>query len=116
MIDLWTQANRSLRPHAEFAGERQGLYSLEERMAVHNVSAVSIAVIHEAKLSVEVGVGQLAADDPTPADAQTVFGACSISKAVTAMAMLRLVDAGVVSLDDGSRQGAAWDGNGDLDL
>jgi CubicO group peptidase (beta-lactamase class C family) len=99
MSDRWSQARSALRPHPEFAGEPDRDYSLEERMRLHNVPAVSIAVIDDGQIAVDTGVGQLAADDPTAATADTVFAACSISKAVSATAALRLVAAGKLPLD-----------------
>src|SRR5207248_2737374 len=44
-------------------------------------------------------IGQLAVDDPTPATQETCFAACSISKAVTASGVIRLVAAGKLQLD-----------------
>src|SRR5439155_15305565 len=99
MRDLWTQVRNSLRPHTEFTGDPHRDHALEDRMRLYNVSAISIAIIHDGELAVEQGIGHLAADDPTPASADTRFAACSISKAVTAAAVLRLVAAGKLSLD-----------------
>ena len=99
MTDLWNKASSTLRPHPAFAGDPSATHSLLDRMRLHNVSAVSIAIVHQGKLEVDTAVGQLAADDPTPATSETVFGACSISKAVTSMAVLRLVAASKLPLD-----------------
>src|SRR4051812_32809530 len=99
MADPWTLARASLRPHPEFAGNPEQLYALEERMQIHNASAVSIAIIEDGEIAVDVGIGQVAADDRTPISAETVFAGCSISKAVSAMAALRLVAAGKLPLD-----------------
>src|SRR5689334_1724955 len=81
MADRWSVARASIRPHREFAGESDRLYTLEERMRVYNASAVAVAVVDGGEIVVDTCVGQLAADDPTPADTNTVFGASSISKA-----------------------------------
>src|SRR5438067_2266992 len=72
---------------------------LQQRMHRDNISAVSIAIIHDGKLDIETGIGQLAVDDPTPATQETCFAACSISKAVTASGVIRLVAAGKLQLD-----------------
>jgi CubicO group peptidase (beta-lactamase class C family) len=99
MADAWTTARTSLRPHFDFTGDPDREYPLDERMHVHNVSAVSIAIVHDGQLAVDEGIGQLAADDPTPANTNTLFATCSISKAVSAVAALRLVAAGKLPLD-----------------
>src|SRR6185436_3270794 len=51
-------------------------------------------VVHEG------GIGLAAADRDDPVTAATLFQACSISKPVAAFAMLRLVDRGVLDLDE----------------
>ena len=88
-----------LRPHAESAGDASRGYSLLERMALLNVSAVSVAVIEHGRI-LEQTAGTRAADDPTPADEGTAFAACSVSKAITAVMALRMVAQGQLALDE----------------
>ncbi len=74
-------------------------WTLQERMAHHRVPGVSIAVINDGKVEWARGYGTLEAGGSAPVNAETVFQAASISKPVTALAMLRLVEAGKLSLD-----------------
>lgn len=74
-------------------------WTLQERMAHYRVPGVSIAVIHDGKIAWARGYGTLEAGGATPVDADTLFQAASISKPVSALALLRLVEAGKLSLD-----------------
>lgn len=73
--------------------------ALADRMAFYHVSGVSIAVIHNYEVEWSQGYGTLAAADPTPVNAETLFQAASISKSVSALEILCLVDAGEIDLD-----------------
>lgn len=74
---------------------------LADRMARLHVPGVSVAVIHEGKLDWASGFGTATAD--------TLFQAGSISKPVTAMAVMRLVEAGKLDLDaDVNRYLKSW--------
>lgn len=75
-------------------------YSLAERMAYYRVPGVSIAVIHNYRLDWAQGYGVRAAGSSEPVDTETLFQAASISKSVTAAAVMRLVDDGVLDLDE----------------
>lgn len=72
--------------------------TLTERMAALHVPGVSIAVIHNGALEWARGFGSRKAGGPqvTP---DTLFQAASISKPITALAVLRLVDEGKINLD-----------------
>lgn len=74
-------------------------WTLQERMKHHNVTGVGIAVINDGKLEWARGYGTLEAGGTDPVNAETVFQAASISKPVSALALLRLVEAGKLSLD-----------------
>jgi CubicO group peptidase (beta-lactamase class C family) len=73
---------------------------LADRMAHYHVPGVSIAVINDGKLEWATGYGVLDATDPHAVTAQTLFQAASISKPLTAMAALTLVQNGTLSLDE----------------
>ena len=77
-------------PHAE--------HTLAERMKQLNVPGVSIAVIHNGKIEWARGFGVRSIAGP-PVDDATLFQAASISKPLSAMAALRLVQQGRLSLD-----------------
>src|SRR3954471_7016873 len=68
--------------------------TLAARMAFHVVPAVSIAVIDDGQIAWTRAYGQGEVGRPDPATPHTLFQAGSISKAVTALAALRLVAQG----------------------
>ena len=73
--------------------------SLAERMAADRVPGVSIAVINDGEIEWARGFG-VDRTGGLPVTAETLFQAGSISKPVTALAVLRLVEADKLSLDD----------------
>lgn len=76
--------------------ERRNL--LEEMQAQH-VPALSVAVIHNGKIEWAKGYGK-ANETGTLVTTKTLFQAASISKSLTAMAALHLVEQGKLSLDE----------------
>jgi CubicO group peptidase (beta-lactamase class C family) len=81
---------------------RQGFdpYTIPEMMKRFHVPGVSIAVVRDFQVqwTKSYGVGDVTTNAPvTP---ETLFQAASISKPVTAFAVLRAVDAGKLSLDE----------------
>jgi CubicO group peptidase (beta-lactamase class C family) len=79
-------------------GETVPTTKLADRMAALHVPGVSIAVIHDGKIEWARGFGvtSIGGSPVTPA---TLFQAASISKPVAALAVLRLVQLGKLSLD-----------------
>lgn len=74
--------------------------TVEVAMARHRVPGCAVAVIAEGRLDWTRGYGVTAsARDAAPVGIDTLFQACSISKAVAATAALRLVQAGRLDLD-----------------
>jgi CubicO group peptidase (beta-lactamase class C family) len=81
---------------------------LSDRMAELHVPGVSIAVIHDGTIQWARGFGVTRVGG-TPVTAKTLFQAASISKPVTALAVLRLVQAGTLDLDtDVNRYLKTW--------
>ena len=76
-----------------------GSRHLTERMHYYGVPGVSIGVIDDGVLAWARGYGRYALDDDRPVTADTRFAAASISKPLVAMAVLRLVQDGVLDLD-----------------
>ncbi|MEM8961146.1 MAG: serine hydrolase [Acidobacteriota bacterium] len=74
-------------------------WTLEERMAVHNVPGISIAVIDDFELVWAKGYGVADAETGRPVTTETLFQAASISKPVMATAALLQVAAGELALD-----------------
>ena len=91
------QVERGLRPAVLFKGEKT--WTLEERMRFHKVPAVGIAVFGSGKILWAKGYGTADADALSAATDATLFQAASISKPVSAMAALKKVDEGKLSLD-----------------
>jgi CubicO group peptidase (beta-lactamase class C family) len=79
-------------------GHETETQTLADRMKQLNVPGVSIAVIHNGKIEWARGFG-VRDSAGTPVDADTMFQAGSISKPLAAMAALRLVQSGKLSLD-----------------
>ncbi len=80
------------------SGQRPEHRDLLTEMKRLNVPAVSIAVVHGRKLEWAKGYGLTGADG-TAVNPDTMFQAASISKSITAMAALNLVEQGRLSLD-----------------
>ena len=76
-----------------------GAVSLLERMSHHSVPGVALALIAGSEIAVEAAYGVKEAGRPDPVTQATRFQACSISKPVAVLGMLRLVEQGVLDLD-----------------
>ncbi|MGW2964261.1 serine hydrolase, partial [Streptomyces sp. NPDC001220] len=68
-------------------------------MADHRVPGVALAVLRDGAVAAVEGHGVLAAGGSEPVTARTLFQVGSVSKHVTALAVLRLVDQGLLDLD-----------------
>lgn len=87
-----------LLPPVLMYGEKPKTASLLARMAELHVPAVSIAVVHEGKIAWARGFGVAKLGGP-PVTRRTLFQAASISKPITALAVLHLAQTGKLSLD-----------------
>ncbi len=85
---------RSARP-----GDGATGVPLSERMAYYDVPGVSVAVIEDGEIVFARGYGVREAGKSDPVTPETLFQAASISKPVTMLGALRLVDAGLLDLD-----------------
>ncbi len=82
---------------------------LADRMKFYKTPGVSIAVINNGRIEWARGYGVREAGSREPITPETIFQAGSISKAVTATAVLRLVQAGKLNLDeDVNRKLVSW--------
>jgi len=81
---------------------RQGLdgMTLQEVMQRFHIQGLSIAVIKDFKIQWAKGYGVADVQTGRPVETNTLFQAASVSKPVTAMAALRLVQEGRFSLDE----------------
>jgi CubicO group peptidase (beta-lactamase class C family) len=89
---------KDLLPIVMFKGEPRQLRTLADRMKALHVPGVSIAVIRGGKLEWARGFGVVSIGGP-PVTSDTLFQAASISKPVSALAVLYLVQAGKLDLD-----------------
>lgn len=74
--------------------------SIQERMRHYRVPGVSIAVIEGGRIEWARAYGVREAGGTVPVDAATLFQSASISKPVTTVAALRMVERGRLSLDE----------------
>ena len=79
-------------------GDEHAKHELADRMRELNVPGVSIAVIHQGKIEWARGFGARSIGGP-PVTPDTLFQAASISKPLSTMAALHLVEQGKLSLD-----------------
>ena len=92
------RVEQGLRPLVSIDGQTRPRWTIVERMKHHKVPGVSIAMIPGGKVAWARGYG--VASNGRPVDTETLFQAASISKPVTALMALRLVDEGKLSLDE----------------
>lgn len=84
-------------------------WSIEERLRHHKVPGVSVAVIKDFKVEWAKGYGFRDAETREPVTERTLFQAGSISKPVAAMAALKKVEQGRLSLEeDVNAKLASW--------
>jgi CubicO group peptidase (beta-lactamase class C family) len=84
-------------------GDPHACQTLQDRMAADRVPGVSVAVIHNGAIEWAQGFGVVQLGG-APVTVETLFQAGSISKPVSAMAALRLVQEGKLSLDSDVNQ------------
>ncbi len=90
-------------------GQTSEPMKLVDRMRSTNTPGVSVAVINNGRVEWAKGYGVLDAAGKNPVTTETLFQAGSISKAVTAVAAMRLVQQGKLNLDeDVNRKLVSW--------
>ncbi len=89
------------RIEAPQSPNRQGLdpYTIQELMQKFRITGVSVAVIKDSAIHWAKGYGVADVDGGRPVEPDTMFQAASISKPVTAMAALKAVQDGRLSID-----------------
>jgi CubicO group peptidase (beta-lactamase class C family) len=97
-----SSADMMVRVEGAQSPNRQGLdpYSIQEIMKRTHVPGASVAVIHDFSIHWVKGYGVADVKTSEPVTPDTLFQAASISKPVTALAFLRMVQEGKVTLDD----------------
>lgn len=74
-------------------------WNIQDRMEFHKVPGISLAVIKNFEVSWSQGYGVTQNQEKIPVTAHTLFQAASISKPVTAVMTLRMVQEGLLDLD-----------------
>lgn len=74
--------------------------SMSDRLKTYRVHGASVAVIHEGRLDWSKAYGITDAANPQKVTTGTLFQCASIGKVITALAALKLVEAGKISLDE----------------
>lgn len=87
----------SLLPYVPVEGMNG--WRLQERMRYHHVPGLSVAVIHNYRVDWVKSYGLADTTNHRPVTNETLFSAGSISKLITAMAALKLVEQGKLNLD-----------------
>jgi CubicO group peptidase (beta-lactamase class C family) len=85
-------------------GTKQSSGNLKDRMDTYHVPGVSIAVIDDSQIAWSKGYGVMEAGTDSKVTTDTLFQAASISKPVTALAVLALVEQGQLDLDEDINQ------------
>jgi len=88
-----------LLPRFIVRGEARPAWSIEDRMEFYGVPGASVAVIVDGELAWAKGYGVLDAEKEERVNTETLFQAASISKPVSSVGILRLVEQGILSLD-----------------
>lgn len=87
-----------LRTANRFAGD--SVWTIEGRMKHYGVPGLSIAVIKDSKIVWAKGYGVMDRESKRPVTKQTLFQAASISKPVSAYAVLKEVERGKINADE----------------
>lgn len=74
--------------------------NINERMEYYNVSGLSIAVIENGQISKSECYGLLEAGTNKNVKSSSVFNACSISKFLTSILVMKLTEQGILDLDE----------------
>ncbi len=93
------RVENGLLPPTRIKGEAATGMKLPDRMQFYKSPAVSVAVINEGRMEWARAYGTLEAGGKVPATVTSVFQAASLSKPVTAMVALRLVQERKLDLD-----------------
>jgi CubicO group peptidase (beta-lactamase class C family) len=103
------RVENGLLPPAVVKGETPTRMPLADRMKFYKTPGVSIAVINDGRIEWARGFGVLQAGGKEPVTPDTLFQAASISKSLTAMVVLRLVEQGKLDLDgDVNKRLVSW--------
>lgn len=94
-----SEIEAGLRGAVVFTGEPLQRYALAERLAHYNIPGLSLTIIEDGEIAWTAGYGRLEANGAAAVDSETLFQAGSIAKPVTALAAMRMAEAGLIDLD-----------------
>lgn len=89
-----------LLPPVRVMGDSIFSYNLQERMAHYNVPGVSLAIVEKGEIKWAKGYGIANTNNGAKVGTTTLFQAASISKPLAALAVLKMMEAGLVDLDE----------------
>ncbi|WP_460068176.1 amino acid adenylation domain-containing protein [Streptomyces sp. YKOK-I1] len=102
--------------HTAPAAAGSTLSALPARLAEHRVPGAVVAVVEGGEVVAVEAFGTRSADGPEPVTQETLFHVGSLSKHITALGVLKLVDEGLLELDaDVNRYLTGWRVPGDAD-
>lgn len=96
--ELIEKVEKSLKPRYYIEGDK--LKSITEAMEEYNIPGLSLAVIDNFEVVWAKGYGVADTETKNPVDKHTIFQAASISKPVTALAVMKMVQDGKWDLDE----------------
>ena len=103
------RVENGLSPQSGSSESQSSTSKLVDRMKFYKTPGVSVAVINNGTIEWARGYGVREAGGNDAVTTETLFQAASISKPVTAMAVLRLVQEGILNLDDNvNNQLVSW--------
>ena len=89
----------NLVPAVEFEGDPPKQLNVQDRMSRYGVSAFSIALLKDGEIIWTKAYGVYSNNDKRPISTNTLFQAASLSKPITALGIMTLVDKGMLKLD-----------------
>lgn len=95
---LQAAVEAGLRLPVKFSQEKVSTFTVGERLSHHKVPGISFALIHQGEIAWTQGYGTIAATSGDNITANTVFQAASLAKPVTAFAVMRMQDQGVIDI------------------
>jgi CubicO group peptidase (beta-lactamase class C family) len=98
-LALIQAAENNLMPGLYVKGKPIPAMNILDRMKHYHVPGVSVAVINKGKIEWAKGYGVRENGGNDPVTPETLFQAASVSKPVTALAALHLVEKGILDLD-----------------
>ena len=99
-VEKQNSVEQNLRFKVLFSNRANQTMNLLDRMNYYNVNGISIAVINDGKIDWVDSYGIADVENGETVTTNTLFQAGSISKSITALGILYLVQEGLISLDE----------------